>query len=88
MTLQLTLSYNHRFSGPFLDFEVAVLNNGQIEVAVYRKDTHTKKYLAFDSHNPKQIKAAVVKTLLDRAHAIPSNEQSRHTEGGNVMKDL
>ena len=46
----------------FLDSEVIVLNNGQIEVDVYRKSTHTKKYLAFDSHNSKKSKAAVATT--------------------------
>ena len=59
-----------------------------VEVAGYRKATHTEKYLAFDSHHPEQSKAAVVKTLLDRAEAIPSNANKRKSEKENVLKDL
>ena len=72
----------------FLDTSITVLKSGQVEVAVHRKATHTEKYLAFDSHHPGQSKAAVVKTLLDRAEAIPSNAKKRKSEKKNVLKDL
>ena len=72
----------------FLDTSITVLKSGQVEVAVHRKATHTEKYLAFDSHHPGQSKAAVVKTLLDRAEAIPSNANKRKSEKENVLKDL
>ena len=62
----------------FLDTSNTVLKSGQVEVAVYQKATHTEKYLAFDSHHPGQSKAAAVKTLLDRAEAIPSNASKRN----------
>ena len=52
----------------FLDTNNTVLETGQIDVTVHRKVT--EKYLAFDSHRPKQSKVAVVKTLLDRAAEI------------------
>ena len=67
---------------------ITVLKSGQVEVAVYRKATHTEKYLAFDSHLPGQSKAAVVKTLLDRAEAISSNANKRNSGKENVLKDL
>ena len=65
-----------------------MLKSGQVEVAGHRKATHTEKYLAFDSHHAGQSKAAVVKTLLDRAEAIPSNANKRKSEKENVLKDL
>ena len=71
----------------FLDTSITVLKSGQVEVAVCRKATHTEKYLAFDSHHPGQSKAAVVKTLLDCAEAIPSSASKRKSEK-NVLKDL
>ena len=46
------------------------------------------RFLAFDSHHPGQSKAAVVKTLLDRAEAIPSNANKRKSEKKNVLKEL
>ena len=48
--------------------------NGEVEVQVYRKATHTNKYLAFDSHHPAQHKRSVVSTLMRRANTIPSSE--------------
>ena len=68
----------------FLDTSNTVLKTGQIDVTVHRKDTHTEKYLSFDSHHPKQSKVAVVKTLLDRAATIPSNASKKKS----VLKDL
>ena len=56
----------------FLDTEVVVRPCGNVVVAVHRKSTHTDKYLSFNSHNPKQHKATVVKTLFDRADKIPN----------------
>ena len=72
----------------FLDTSITVLKSGQVEVAVCRKAKHTEKYLAFDSHHPGQSKAAVVKTLLDRAEVIPSSASKRKSEKDNVLKDL
>ena len=42
--------------------------------------THTEKYLSLNSHHPKQSKVAVVKTLLDRAAAIPLNASRKKSE--------
>ena len=53
-------------SKAFLDINNTVNVDGKIEVNVYRKATHTSKYLDFHSHGPAQSKNAVVKTLLDR----------------------
>ena len=68
----------------FLDTEVVVRPCGNVVVAVHRKATHTDKYLSFDSHNPKQHKATVVKTLFDRADKIPNTIQGKIAEKQNV----
>jgi hypothetical protein len=57
-----------------------------VEINVYRKSTHTNKYLSFSSHNPNQSKRAVFKSLLDRAKNIPSTISNQRNE--RVMKDL
>ena len=56
--------------------------------AVHRKATHTDKYLSFNSHNPKQHKDTVVKTLFDRADKIPNTIQGKKAEKQNVPKAL
>jgi hypothetical protein len=73
--LPTTVSDNDVIS--FLDTEVVVRTCGNVVVAVHRKATRTDKYLSFNSHKPKQHKAAVVKTLFDRADKIPNTIQCK-----------
>ena len=56
----------------FLDTEICKIST-DISIKVFRKNTHTDKYLDFGSHSPVRDKIAVVKSLLDRARIIPSN---------------
>ena len=46
---------------PFLDLNVSRGVQGNLETSVYRKPTHTDKYLAFDSHHPICHKKSVAK---------------------------
>ena len=50
---------------------------GNLETIVYRKLTHTDKYLASDSHHPICHKKSVAKTLLRRANCLPSSLDSK-----------
>ena len=62
----------------FLDTQTTVSLNGEVVVAVHRKSTDTEKYLPFDSHNPEQHKAAVVRTLYHRANIpIPLRREKK-----------
>ena len=47
----------------FLDYNT-VNEIGKIELGVYRKATHTSKYLNFHSHSPVQSKRADVKVSV------------------------
>ena len=53
---------------------------GNLETNVYRKPTHTDKYLAFDSHHPICHKKSVAKNLLRRADCLPSSLDSKAEE--------
>ena len=46
---------------PFLDCNVTRQENGELTVSVYRKGTHTDRYLNFNSHNPVHVRRGVVK---------------------------
>ena len=62
---------------------------GNLETSVFRKPTHTDKYLAFDSHHPISHKKSVAKTLLRRADCVPSSLDSKAEERkcvSNVLK--
>ena len=60
-----------------------------LETKVYRKLTHTDKYLAFDSHHPICHKKSVAKTLLRRADCLPSSlnlKAEKRKYASNVLK--
>ena len=76
---------NHCIS--FLD-TVTTRVHDRIQVSVYRKTTHTDKYLDFNSHHPAQHKRSVVNTLLDRAKNIPSTRAGQCRERKHVINVL
>jgi hypothetical protein len=67
---------------------VTIRQNGQIRVDVYRKKTHTDKYMDYTSNHPPQHKRSVVNTLLDRAEQIPSTNRGKRRERKHVLKVL
>ena len=67
---------------------VICLADGNLETGVYRKPTHTDKYLAFDSHHPIFHKKAVTKTLFMRAECLPSSSDSKAFERKYVIDVL
>ena len=71
----------------FLDTITARVR-GRIQVSVYRKPTHTDKYLDYKSHHPSKHKRSVVNTLLHRAQEIPSTNAGRSGERRQVIKVL
>ena len=74
---------------PFLDLNLSRGVQGNLETSVYRKPTHTDKYLAFDSHHAICHKMSVAKTLLRRADCLPSSLDSKAEERkyvSNVLK--
>lgn len=57
---------------PFLDLNMSWGVRGNLETIVYRKPTHTDKYLVLDSHHPICHKTSVAKTLHRGADCLPS----------------
>ena len=57
---------------PFLDTFPKPKGEG-IAVSIYRKPTHTDRYLDFNSSHPILAKRAVVRALMDRAENVCSD---------------
>jgi len=73
---------------PFLDVTVCRQDNGHLSTKVYRKPTHTERYLSFHSHHPIAHKRAVAKSLTDRAKTIPPSSDQRSKEMKHVTTTL
>ena len=73
---------------PFLDVLV-IRHDKTLRTQVYRKPTHTDRYLHFDSHHPQHQKLAVTKTLHDRAsthNTIPADARHEATHVLSVLQ--
>ena len=62
--------------------------DGSISTSVYRKATHTDKYLDFSSHHPLPHKRAVISTLLNRAKTYSSWSDARNSEEDHISLAL
>ena len=86
-SIQFTLEVENNQCLPFLDVLVTRCN-GSVCTTVYRKPSHTDRYLDFTSHHPLVHKAAVVRTLLSRADVIcssPTLLEKEHTRVGQAL---
>ena len=70
--IQFTCEIEKNCHLPYLDILLEHNLDGTISTRVYRKPTHTERYLDFSSHHPPAHKAAVVKSLFDRADCLSS----------------
>ena len=75
---------------PFLDTLVIPQSDGSLLTTVYRKPTHTKKYLQWDRYHAISAKYSVISTLFHRAKDVCSTkeqlEEHTHSEGPNIMQ--
>ena len=63
-SIQFTVQREKDRQLSFLDLNIYRSDHGNLETGVYRKPTHTDKYLASDTHHPICHKKSVTKTLF------------------------
>jgi hypothetical protein len=87
-SLNFTLERETSGALPFLDIIISKTDSGHLEFTVYRKPTHSGRYLNFFSNNPVSHKRSVVSSLFFRAFRICSNEELLNSELSTIHKDL
>ena len=73
---------------PFLDMLIIPDEDGRLNTTVYRKTTHTDKYLHWDSHHAIPSKYSVIGTFYHRAKTICSISQHLQKEEQHLSKTL
>ena len=64
----------------FLDTLIQSSKNGELSSFIFRKPTHTDRYLNFRPNHPLQHKRAVFDTLMHRAVTLPSHKLEKRKE--------
>jgi hypothetical protein len=86
--ISFTLEHERDGQLPFLDTLVSH-KNGAITTNVYRKPTHTDRYLHFDSHRDERHKISTESsTLLRRASHVPNSKEGKAQETKYVTEAL
>ena len=72
--IKFTMDQEEGNSIPFLDVKVSRQPDGSLGHAVYRKPTHTDRYLHSASFHHPRIKSSVNRALVQRSHKICDQE--------------
>ncbi|XP_071109190.1 uncharacterized protein [Haliotis cracherodii] len=78
--MQFTMESESKNQLPFLDVLVQKDHKNKLQISVYRKPTHTDKYLHHSSYHPPQVKRGIISTLARRAKNISSTPQLLEAE--------
>ncbi|RWS22325.1 reverse transcriptase-like protein [Leptotrombidium deliense] len=77
--LKFTFELEIENSINYLDVHIAK-NNNLLSTSVFRKETHSNRYLNFKSYSPVSHKRSVVRSLVSRAYNIINDVENIHHE--------
>ena len=90
-TIRFTVEREDRNSSlPFLDTLLTRRQDGGLNIVVYRKPSHTDRYLQYSSHHPAHVQRGVASCLFRRARTILTGDSVRLEEEHprKVLKDI
>ena len=73
--IKFTMEEESNGSLPFTDIRFSRDEYGQVVRQVYRKPTHTNRYVQVTSHHPTSVKSGVIDCLVQRATIVSSNDE-------------
>ena len=68
--IQFTVEAEKEGSLPMMDVLLHHEEDGKVSVSIYRKLTHTERYLSFSFHHPLSMKKSVMISLLHRVDYV------------------
>jgi hypothetical protein len=86
-TIKFTMEVEANDTLPFLDILV-MMRGPKLAMKVYRKPTHTGRYLHFKSKHPHHAKRDVVHSFISQAKVICQDERDFNNEIKNIRHDL
>jgi hypothetical protein len=86
-SIQFTKEIESENSIAFLDLHIKRVEN-KIETKVFRKTTHSNRYLNFNSYHSLENKKSVIRTLVSRAYTHVSNPEILDIQLNNIMNIL
>ena len=84
--VRFTMEVETEGSLPFMDVLFSRKEDGKLSRKVYRKPTHTDRYLQFDSHHPIAVKSGIVKGLVERAIQVSSDTEAKERELSHISE--
>ena len=87
-SIKFTMDIEENNQLPMLDVLIHRTSEGILTTSVYRKKTHTDRYLSYHSHHPLNHKLGVIRSLLDRKDCVVSTEQDKLKEDQHIVKAL
>ena len=86
---KISFTIEHEKNGQiaFLD-TLVTRRNGVAVIDIFRKPTHTDRYVDFSSHHAKEHKISTASTLLFRASNLPSSLEGKTRETNHVRAAL
>ncbi len=86
--IKFTMESEEDSKQPFLDCLLKRKSDGTLTSTVYRKPTHTDRYLHFKSHHPNHVKRGVVRSLYHRARRVTNMSENLKEEEKHPHKVL
>ena len=72
----------------FLNISITRDHTGTLDINIYRKPTHSERYLNFKSEHPLEHKSAVVNALIHRANSLLRDENKKRIELKHIQNVL
>ena len=88
-SIRFTVETEREGKLPYLDVRVNRVETGEgrLSIEIYRKPTHSSRYLQFSSHHSDNAKSSVARALFERVSYV-TGEEKRKRESGTIEEEL